>query len=188
MEGMLQQIMGKLEGVESKMTLQNSKLEMLSDRVQAVQADMALVKGDMMLVKGDMALVKGKVDEADVKMNKLDIVQADMEVVKFSLDNSQADMSLIKSRLDDVVKFAREKRTKMDSQAKSEEMFIHVLHIVASAGYDKDVLVVFSLNKTLWNDVRLWRVIINKSCKHKVRVRLDKEMMINKGNETGFEE
>jgi hypothetical protein len=47
------------------------------------------------------------------------------------------------------------------------DKFISVIHVVASAGFVKEVQVCFSLNRSTWIDVRLWRVVMNNVYTHK---------------------
>ena len=55
--------------------------------------------------------------------------------------------------LKDVVKFAAEDRARRVKQEWQQIKFVSVIHVVASVGFVKEVLVCFSLNRSTWIDV-----------------------------------
>ena len=65
------------------------------------------------------------------------------------------------------MRFAAEEQARRINQEWQQIKFVSVIHVVASVGFVKEVLVCFSLNRSTWIDVRLWRVVINNEYKHK---------------------
>jgi len=73
------------------------------------------------------------------------------------------------AELQDVIMFAREKRAHISEQAKKQRLFMDVLNLVAKNGFLSEVREVFSLNRTVWNDIRFWEVIVNRKHKFKLK-------------------
>ena len=71
--------------------------------------------------------------------------------------------------LTDVVSVANEERARREKAASQQSLFIKVLRIVVVNGFDKDVLVCLSLGRAMWNDMQLWRVVIDRKYKHRER-------------------
>ena len=75
----------------------------------------------------------------------------------------------MKSEMKDVVRFSKEERARRDKQEWQQIKFVSAIYVAASIGFDKDVLRCFSLNRSTWNDVRLWRVVMNRKYKQTER-------------------
>ena len=67
------------------------------------------------------------------------------------------------------MRFSKEKRARHNKQEWQQIKFVSAIYVAASIGFDKDVLPCFSLNRSTWNDVRLWRVVMNRKYKHTER-------------------
>ena len=132
MEVLLQRVLDKVEGLESKVA---SNHEDVQTQLQAVQ--------------GRLGRLEDKVESVQDGQAKLE------DKVHTRLAELKADVALQKT-------FAEEKRVRRKLQQEQQGMFTAVLHIVASAGFVKEVMVCFSLNRGTWNDVRLWSIVINK--------------------------
>ena len=103
---------------------------------------------------------------------KFEDVQSELQAVRAEMGAVRTDLVAVQTRHDslgDVVKFAAEERARRVKQEWQQIKFVSVIHVVASVGFVKEVLVCFSLNRSTWIDVRLWRVVINNVCKHKER-------------------
>ena len=159
MEQLVDKAMGKILGhvqvMGQNIASQSSSIETLSGRVQAMQGEIGVVGARVESMQGEMASqkeeMKGGLADLDSKIdsNKTDFV--------------------------DVVRFATEKRARVDEQSRQQHLFLHVMHLVASVGFIADVKAVFSLNKSTWNDWRLWNLIIDKKYKHTETEREKKE-------------
>ena len=104
-----------------------------------------------------------QIETQNVKLDKLESVQSELQSVR-------ADVQAVQVRHDalgDVVRFAAEEQARRINQEWQQIKFVSVIHVVASVGVVKEVLVCFSLNRSTWIDVRLWRVVINNVYKHR---------------------
>lgn len=72
--------------------------------------------------------------------------------------------------LSDVVSVANEERACREKQQQQQNLFIKVIRVVVVKGFDKDVLVCLSLSRAMWNDMQLWRVVIDRKYKHRERI------------------
>jgi chromosome segregation ATPase len=105
--------------------------------------------------------------------SRLEDVQSELRAVDAKVEGVRGEVVAVKDRQDaadaslkDVVKFAGEERARRIKQEWQQIKFVSVIHVVASVGFVKEVLVCFSLNRSTWIDVRLWRVVINNVYKH----------------------
>ena len=91
---------------------------------------------------------------------RVGVVDAKVENVRAEVGAVRTDLVAAQARHDSLVdvvnKFAGEERARRIQQEWQQIKFVSVIHVVA-----KEVLVCFSLNRSTWIDVRLWRVVIN---------------------------
>ena len=163
MEVLLQRICDKVEGLESKVASQISNLEMtVQNHLNAVQGRLDGVQGRLDGMQGRLGRLEDKVESVQDGLAKLEIGQAELK-------DGQAELKAEHNKLETMMAFAEEKRVRRKLQQEQQGMFTAVLHIVASAGFVKEVMVCFSLNRGTWNDVRLWINVINKKYKYKLK-------------------
>jgi chromosome segregation ATPase len=164
MEDLLQRVLDKVEGLESKVTSQISNLEA---HHEAVQTQLQAVQGRLDGVQGRLGRLEDKVESVQDGQAKL---EEKVDTRLAGLEDGQAELKhkveTEHNKLETVVAFAEEKRVRRKLQQEQQGMFTAVLHIVASAGFVKEVMVCFSLNRGTWNDVRLWSIVINKKYEH----------------------
>ena len=139
----------KVDGLERQVASQNSRLEDVQSELRAVDTKVEAVRVEVRAVDVRVEAVDAKVEAVDAR-------------AKERQDATDASLK-------DVVKFAGEERARRIKQEWQQIKFVSVIHVVASVGFVKNVLVCFSLNRSTWIDVRLWRVVINNVHKHKER-------------------
>ena len=138
----MQRVLDKVEGLESK----------VASNHETVQTQLKAVQGRL-----------GRLED------KVESVQDGQAKLEDKVDTGLAELKAEHNKLETVVAFAEEKRVRRKLQQEQQGMFTAVLHIVASAGFVKEVMVCFSLNRGTWNDVRLWSIVINKKYKHELK-------------------
>ena len=146
-----------------QLQVSNSRIEALLQRVlekvDGLERQVASQNSRLEDVLSELRAVDAKVEAVRAEVvAEIGAVRTDLVAVQTRHDS-----------LGDVVKFAAEERARRVKQEWQQIKFVSVIHVVASVGFVKEVLVCFSLNRSTWIDVRLWRVVINNVCKHKER-------------------